>query len=54
MVVGFTAEGDVVVNDPAGSSRGRGIRRVYRRDQLWRTWQHHAEGVVYLVRPRRP
>lgn len=54
VVVGFTPEGDVVVNDPAGNpTRGRAVRRVYRRDQLWRSWQQHAEGVVYLVRPRR-
>ena len=53
VVVGFTVEGDVVVNDPAGNpSKGRAVRRVYRRDQLWRSWQEHAEGVVYLVRPR--
>jgi hypothetical protein len=52
VVVGFTAEGDVVVNDPAANpTRGHAIRRVYRRAELHRTWQVHGEGVAYLVRP---
>ncbi|MGE0713419.1 MAG: peptidase C39 family protein [Planctomycetota bacterium] len=50
VVVGFDAQGDVVVNDPAATPET--VRRTYRRAELWRTWQHHAEGVVYLLRPR--
>jgi uncharacterized protein YvpB len=53
VVVGFTKQGDVVVNDPAGRpARGRAIRRVYRRSQIWRSWQRNHEGVAYLLRPR--
>ena len=33
VVVGFEADGDVVVNDPAGASNGA-VRRVYDRDEL--------------------
>ncbi len=53
VVVGFTAEGDVVVNDPAADPRqGEAVRRVYRRDELRRAWLERAEGVAYLLRPR--
>lgn len=51
-LVGFTKEGDLVVHDPAGNTRqGRPIRRVYKRDELWKTWQHNHEGVAYVVQP---
>lgn len=51
-IVGFTKEGDPVVHDPAGNTRkGRPIRRVYKRDELWKTWQHNHEGVAYVVQP---
>ena len=49
VVRGFTAQGDVIVNDPAGSSGT--VRRVYQRDQFARVWLREG-GVVYLVRPR--
>jgi uncharacterized protein YvpB len=48
VVVGFTAAGDVVVNDPAG--RRGGVRRVYKRAQLYKTWLERASGVVYVLR----
>ncbi len=51
VVVGFTKEGDLVVNDPAADPDA--VRRVYRRDEIWRTWQENASGIVYLFRPRR-
>jgi len=51
-IVGFTKEGDPVVHDPAGNTRqNRPIRRVYKRDELWKTWQHNHEGVAYVVQP---
>ena len=37
VIVGFTRNGNVVVNDPAASSRS-GVRRVYDRGQLERAW----------------
>jgi hypothetical protein len=50
VVAGFTESGDVVVNDPA--AKPGAVRRVYRRAELWRTWQENASGIVYLFRPR--
>jgi hypothetical protein len=49
VAVGFTPEGDVVVNDPAGKTDG--VRRVYKRAELFRTWQERGEGIAYLVHP---
>lgn len=51
VIVGFTPEGDVVVNDPA-AKRGE-VRRVYKRAELYRTWQERGTGIVYLVHPPR-
>ncbi|MFC7549250.1 peptidase C39 family protein [Plantactinospora sp. GCM10030261] len=62
VVVGFTAEGDVVVNDPASSSNDA-VRNVYPRaqfEQIWlRTKRHRADGsvasgtggIAYLIKP---
>lgn len=44
VVVGFQADGDVVVNDPAASSRA-GVRRVYDRGQFEDAWlKRYASG----------
>ncbi|HWD04146.1 MAG TPA: peptidase C39 family protein [Amycolatopsis sp.] len=62
VVVGFTAAGDVIVNDPASSSDDR-VRTVYKRDQFEKIWQRTKRltadgtvaggpgGVVYLITP---
>ncbi|MCW3838807.1 C39 family peptidase [Micromonospora yasonensis] len=62
VVVGFTADGDVIVNDPASSSNDA-VRNVYKRsqfEQIWlRTKRHRANGTVaggsggiaYLIKP---
>jgi hypothetical protein len=62
VIVGFTAEGDVIVNDPASSS-DEVVRNVYQREQFERVWQrtkrHRADGsvaggpggVAYLIKP---
>jgi len=47
VVAGFTAEGDVVVNDPAG--RPGSVRRVYQRRQLCRTWLERGPGIMYVL-----
>jgi len=49
VVVGFTAQGDVVVNDPAG--RPGSVRRVYRRPQIVRTWLERGRGIMYVFQP---
>jgi hypothetical protein len=61
-IVGFTASGDVIVNDPASSSN-EVVRNVYKRaqfEQIWqRTKRYRANGTVasgsggiaYLIKP---
>jgi hypothetical protein len=52
VIVGFTAGGDVVVNDPAADPRlGLSVRRVYPRAALERLWLTHSGGTVYLMYP---
>jgi hypothetical protein len=48
VVVGFTANGDVVVNDPAGASNGA-VRRTYDRGQLENTWLPRSGGTAYVI-----
>ncbi|MCP9207972.1 peptidase C39 family protein [Streptomyces cucumeris] len=64
-VVGFTAEGDVIANDPASSSN-EAVRHIYKRRQwenIWlRTKRYNADGkvvsgtggVCYLYFPAKP
>ena len=49
VVRGFTADGDVIVNDPYGEPGS--IRRVYKRSQFERVWQDGSHGAVYLIGP---
>jgi Peptidase_C39 like family len=52
VIVGFTSDGDVVVNDPAADPRlGLSVRRVYPRGTLERLWLTHSGGTVYLIYP---
>ncbi len=48
VIVGFTASGDVVVNDPASRSRS-GVRRTYDRAELEAAWLGGSGGVVYVI-----
>ncbi len=50
VVRGFTAEGDVIVNDPAAATDAE-VRRVYRRDLFRRAWLDRS-GVVYVLEPQ--
>ena len=63
VVVGFTATGDVIVNDPASSSDDA-VRNVYKRQQFEQVWLRSkrpradgtivsagSQGIVYLVKP---
>ncbi len=53
VVRGFTASGDVVVNDPAAPDDA-GVPRVYERGELSRAWLTNpgsSGGIVYLVYP---
>lgn len=58
VIVGFLADGDVVVNDPAAATR-RGVRRTYDRGQFEDAWlkrypaggsMHGSGGLVYVIR----
>ncbi|GAB3083825.1 C39 family peptidase [Nocardioides zeae] len=49
VIVGFTPEGDVIVNDPA-ASKNSGVRRVYQRAQFERAWLPRSGGLVYVIR----
>ncbi len=49
VVVGFEADGDVVVNDPAGASNAE-VRRVYDRAQFERIWIAASGGTAYVIR----
>ena len=50
VIVGFTASGNVVVNDPAATSDAT-VQRVYDRAEFERTWLPASGGIVYVMRP---
>ncbi|MFE9651904.1 C39 family peptidase [Micromonospora sp. NPDC006431] len=62
VVIGFTATGDVIANDPASPSDDA-VRHIYRRDQFEQIWLRTKRttanggtgtgsgGVVYLIKP---
>ncbi len=49
VIVGFTAAGDVVVNDPAAPTRA-GVRRTYDRGQFENAWLPTSGGLTYVIR----
>ena len=51
VIVGFTRNGDVVVNDPAARTRS-GVRRTYDRGQFEDAWIPTSGGLVYVIRDR--
>src|SRR4051812_19365235 len=48
VIVGFTATGDVIVNDPAASSAA-GVRRTYDRAQFEKAWLGGSGGTAYVI-----
>jgi hypothetical protein len=49
--IGFTENGDVVINDPATRlDRGESVRHIYKRANVIRSWTK-SHNVVYLVYP---
>jgi hypothetical protein len=48
VVRGFTADGDVVTNDPAAPTE-RSVRRTYARRQFERAWLDGSGGLVYVI-----
>jgi len=49
VIVGFTNNGDVVVNDPA-ARRNSGVRRTYDRGQFEDAWLPQSGGLSYIIR----
>ena len=49
VITGFTASGDVRVNDPAAPDNGS-VRRIYDRGQFERAWLGKSHGLAYLIR----
>lgn len=53
VVIGFLPNGDLIVHDPAGEP-GQ-VRRIYRWQDLVKTWLFNQNGICYLFRPpKRP
>jgi hypothetical protein len=52
-IVGFTAEGDVVSNDPNSHTiaSNERVRTTYRRDQFERVWVGDDGGLAYVMAP---
>jgi hypothetical protein len=48
VIVGFTASGDVIANDPAALSNST-VRRIYPRAAFERSWIGGSGGVVYVI-----
>ena len=48
VIIGFSASGDVIANDPAATSDAT-VRRVYGREAFERAWIGGSGGVVYLI-----
>jgi hypothetical protein len=48
VIVGFTASGDVVVNDPAAADAA-GVQRTYSRSQLEAAWLGGSGGTAYVI-----
>ena len=50
VIRGFTATGDVIVNDPAVATDAQ-ARKVYPRADFERVWLGGSRGTVYVMRP---
>lgn len=50
VLVGFTTDGDPILNDPNGITN-QDVRRVYTRANFERAWQKSSGGAVYLYTP---
>ena len=49
--IGFTKEGDMILNDPAYSpNKGEGSRRIFSRERFITAW-HRSKNTVYLIYP---
>lgn len=51
VIVGFTADGDPILNDPASNSNAN-VRSIYTRKNFEKVWQGSTGGVVYINHPK--
>ena len=51
VLVGFTADGDPIINDPNKASNEE-VRQVYTRENFERVWQTSTDGVTYVYHPK--
>jgi hypothetical protein len=51
VIVGFTADGDPILNDPASNSNAN-VRSIYTRENFEKVWQGSTGGVAYIYHPR--
>lgn len=49
-IVGFTADGDPVINDP-NKATDADVRNVYTRENFERVWQTSTDGLTYVIHP---
>jgi hypothetical protein len=49
-IVGFTGDGDPIVNDP-NKATNAGVRNVYTRENFERVWQTSTDGLTYVIHP---
>jgi len=50
VIVGFTDEGDPILNDPASNSVDN-VRSIYARENFEKVWQESTGGVAYIYHP---
>jgi hypothetical protein len=50
VIIGITADGNVVANDPASTSDAT-VPRTYDRGQFEDAWLNHSGGIVYVIHP---
>ncbi|MFI8524470.1 C39 family peptidase [Promicromonospora sukumoe] len=50
-LVGFTADGDPIINDPNKASN-EAVRSVYTRENFERVWQTSTDGITYVYHPK--
>ncbi|TDC32270.1 peptidase C39 family protein [Micromonospora sp. 15K316] len=50
VLVGFTSDGDPVLNDPYAEN-DEAVRRIVRRDRFEAVWQRGSGGMAYVIRP---
>ena len=52
VLVGFDANGDLIVNDPASPTDGEAVQHTYLREEFEPLWLQASGGTVYLIYPQ--